>query len=78
MRSYDTLFENGFEKSKHLTTYWLKHFSSDTPKSIKRQNMGPKEHDEKYIPSTLFSNQCFLQNLLSFTFCKMQNIARFS
>ena len=25
----------------------LKAFSSDTPQSIKRQNKGPKEHDEK-------------------------------
>ena len=38
-------------KSKHFTTYWLKAFSSDTPQSIKRQNKGPKEHNEKYIPS---------------------------
>ena len=28
-----------------------KSFSPDTPQSIKRQNKGPKEHDEKYIPS---------------------------
>ena len=28
-----------------------KSFSSDIPQSIKRQNKGPKEHDEKYIPS---------------------------
>ena len=26
----------------------LKAFSSDTPQSIKRQNKGPKKHDEKY------------------------------
>ena len=42
-----TELENGFEKSKHFTTYWLKTFSSDTHQSIKRQNKGPKEHDEK-------------------------------
>ena len=46
-----TELENGFQKSKHFTTYWLKAFSSDTPQSIKRQNKGPKEQDEKYIPS---------------------------
>ena len=45
------VLENGFEKSKHFTTYWLKAFSSDTPQRIKRQNKGPKEHDEKYLPS---------------------------
>ena len=28
----------------------LKAFSSDTPQSIKRQNKGQKEQDEKYIP----------------------------
>ena len=26
-------------------------FLSDTPQSIKHQNKGPKEHNEKYIPS---------------------------
>ena len=41
--------ENRFEEIKHFTI--LKVFSSDTPQSIKRQNKGPKEHDEKYIPS---------------------------
>ena len=39
--------ENGFEKRKHFTTCWLEAFSSDAPQSIKRQNKGPKEHDEK-------------------------------
>ena len=29
----------------------LKAFSSDTPQSIKPQNKGAKEHDQKYIPS---------------------------
>ena len=28
----------------------LKAFSSDTPQSIKRQNKGPKEHDENIYP----------------------------
>ena len=35
--------------SKQQTFYSiLKAFSSDTPQSKKRQNKGPKEHDEKY------------------------------
>ena len=46
-----TEFENGFEKSKDLTTNLLKAFLSNTPQSIKRQSKGQKEHDEKYIPS---------------------------
>ena len=46
-----TELENGLEKSKHFITNWLKAFLSDTPKSTKRQNKGPKEHDEIYIPS---------------------------
>ena len=46
-----TELENGFGEIKHFVSYWLKPFSSDTPQSIKRQNKGPKEHDEKYIPS---------------------------
>ena len=45
-----TELENGFVKCKHFTTYWLKAFSSDTPQSIKRQNKGPKEHDENIYP----------------------------
>ena len=28
----------------------LKAFSSDTPQNIKRQNKGPKEHDENIYP----------------------------
>ena len=36
-------FENGFQKSKHIITK-LKAFSFDTPKSIKCQNKGLKEH----------------------------------
>ena len=36
---------------KHFITYWLKAFSSDTPQSTKLQDKGPKEHDEKYLPS---------------------------
>ena len=43
--------ENGFKKSKHFSTYWLKAFSSDTLQCIERQNKGPKEHDDKYITS---------------------------
>ena len=34
-----TELENGFEKSKDFITYWLKAFLSDTPQSIKHQNL---------------------------------------
>ena len=44
-----TELKNGFGK-KQTFYNMLKAFSSDTPQSIKRQNKGPKEHDEKYIP----------------------------
>ena len=46
-----TELENGFEKSKDFITYWIKAFSSDIPQSLKCQKKGPKEHDEKYVPS---------------------------
>ena len=36
---------NGFEKSKHFTTFKIKALSSDTPQNIKRQNKGPKGHN---------------------------------
>ena len=45
-----TELKNGFEKKQTFYNI-LQAFSSDTPQSIKRQNKGPKEHDEKYIPS---------------------------
>ena len=34
----------------HKILFYIKAFSSDTPQSIKRQNKGPKEHDEKLNP----------------------------
>ena len=47
---------------KHLTWLWKNHkfyntlakiISCDTPQSMKRQDKGPNEHDENYIPSRL-------------------------
>ena len=39
--------KDGFQKSKHFITCWLKAFLSDIPQSIKRENKGPEEKDEK-------------------------------
>ena len=50
-------FVNGFEKSKNFTTYKLIPFSPDTPQSIKRQNKGPKENDEKNIDPVVDRNR---------------------
>ena len=43
--------ENGFEKANILEHICQKLFCLTLLKGIKRQNKGPKEHDEKYIPS---------------------------
>ena len=40
--------------SQHTTKSF---FVSDTPQRIKRQNKGPKEHDEKYTTLTKVSGQ---------------------
>ena len=40
--------KNGFEKKQTFNNILAKAFSPDTPQSIKCQNKGPKEHDEKY------------------------------
>ena len=53
-----TELKNGFEKKQTFYNI-LKAFSSDTPQSIKRQNKGPKEHDENIYPKVSYAKNRF-------------------
>ena len=52
MNKFITSRNYSFKMTLKKRTFYniLKAFSSDTPQSIKRQNKGPKEHDENIYP----------------------------